>query len=369
MNKNTKAPNNKMFSEEEKKFIVKAFGRNSSSAAVRREFLKHNNIKGRASTKYKLMMFIRVNDHFDKYGSIATQTPTKRMKKKSTEATIHEVKTFLVENPTNSLRKTEQQLSIKKTTLWRIVRHSLDFKFYHITSVQPLTEAHKEQRLKFCEWILAQPADFVQKVVWTDEKFFCLHQKHHRKNDGRWSAENPREIMETNNRNDLKVMIFVAIVDGKIPIIHAFLDEDGHLVSVNGSCYLTLLRDSVWPKLRYSATRRGLWWMQDGAPSHCTTVAKEFLKDKFQGRVISRGTEIPWPAHSPDLNPLDFHFWAAAQKQVYSVKPASIGSLVECVKEFAEGYSENTIRNVCNTVLKRARLCLQAGGGHFQHLL
>ena len=54
-----------------------------------------------------------------------------------------------------------------------------------------------------------------------------------------------------------------------------------------------------------------------------------------------------------------------SQKQVYSIKPFSIGSLVECVEEFAEGYSENTIRNVCNTVLKRARLCLQAGGGQW----
>ena len=58
-----------------------------------------------------------------------------------------------------------------------------------------------------------------------------------------------------------------------------------------------------------------------------------------------------------------------SQEQVDSMKPASIGSLVECVKEFAEGYSENTIRNVRKTVLKRARLCLQAGGGHFHHLL
>ncbi|QQP52245.1 Hypothetical protein FKW44_004336 [Caligus rogercresseyi] len=31
------------------------------------------------------------------------------------------------------------------------------------------------------------------------------------------------------------------------------------------------------------------------------------------GRKISRRTENLWPAHSPDLIPLDFNFWAAAQ--------------------------------------------------------
>ena len=46
--------------------------------------------------------------------------------------------------------------------------------------------------------------------------------------------------------------------------------------------------------------------MQGGAPAHCTTAAKEFLLYKFAGRVISRGTQIAWPAYSPDLNPLDF---------------------------------------------------------------
>ena len=46
----------------------------------------------------------------------------------------------------------------------------------------------------------------------------------------------PHEIVETNNRNDLMVMMFVAIVDGKIPIVLAFIDDDGRRVSVNGSC-------------------------------------------------------------------------------------------------------------------------------------
>ena len=45
------------------------------------------------------------------------------------------------------------------------------------------------------------------------------------------------------------------------------------------------------------------YWMQDGAPAHCTTQAKFFLVEKFRGRVISRGTEIGWPVHSPDLKP------------------------------------------------------------------
>ena len=60
------------------------------------------------------------------------------------------------------------------------------------------------------------------------------------------------------------------------------------------------------PAFRSCATRLSLWWMQDGTPSQCTTAAQEFLLNKFGGRIISRGTQIAWPAHSPDLNSLDF---------------------------------------------------------------
>ena len=138
---------------------------------------------------------------------------------------------------------------------------------------------------------------------------------------------------------------------------------------MTGASYLELLKDTVWPTFRSTATRKQLWWMQDGAPPHCTNDAKAFLLEKFNGRVISRGTDRIWPAHSPDINPLDFHFWSAAQREVYRQKPQNIEELVQCVQDFATACDQRTIKKVAANVLKRARLCLQAGGGHFQHLL
>ena len=65
----------------------------------------------------------------------------------------------------------------------------------------------------------------------------------------------------------------------------------------------------------------------------------------------------------------DFNFWVVAQTQVYMEKPDTIESLIQCVQTFAEGYSQETIKNVCKNVLKRVSLCLKVGGGHFQQLL
>ena len=74
---------------------------------------------------------------------------------------------------------------------------------------------------------------------------FCLHQKSHRKNDGKWANENPLNTCETNDRNDVKVMIFVVIINEIVPIVHAFLDYDCYLQSVNGISDLRLLQDII----------------------------------------------------------------------------------------------------------------------------
>ena len=180
-----------MFNEDQKKFIARAFGRNTSPTKVRQEFLKHFNVKkGQPTARYKLYQFTRLNQHFETYGSIAHKSP-KKVKTKRTNEKIQEVENFLAENHCVSLRKAGPQISTRVTTVWRILRYDLHFKFYRITSVQPLKDIHKQQRLQFCQWLLAQPEDFVQKIVWTDEKMFCLHQKPHRKNDGEWSRNNP----------------------------------------------------------------------------------------------------------------------------------------------------------------------------------
>ena len=128
-----------------------------------------------------------------------------KTKLKRTEAVIQEVKSFSEETPSCPLRKASQQISPTKTTLWRIVRHDLRFSFYHYTLVQPLTDAHKSQRRQFCQWILQQPSNIVDRIIWTDEKFFCPNQKPHRKNVRVWANEYPRNICETNERNDAKV--------------------------------------------------------------------------------------------------------------------------------------------------------------------
>ena len=85
-----------------------------------------------------------------------------------------------------SVRNIVPQLALSSTTVWMILRYDTNAKFYRPSTVQPLTEDHKEQRRIFCNWLLQQPDDFVQQVIWTDEKILVLNRRPNRKNDGTW---------------------------------------------------------------------------------------------------------------------------------------------------------------------------------------
>ena len=51
-------------------------------------------------------------------------------------------------------------------------------------------------------------------------------------------------------------------------------------------------------------------YQQDGAPPHCSNVSLDFLNEYFpEDRLISRRTNTPWPAYSPDLSPADYFLW------------------------------------------------------------
>ena len=110
-------------------------------------------------------------------------------------------------------------------------------------------------------------------------------------------------------------------------------------------------------------------YQHDGASCHVTDPCLTFLKEKFNGRIISRNTEHHWPPYSPDLSPLDFSFWSQATKYVHNTNPKTIEDLKKSVEEFASVIPEEQLRKMVRHTRKRALLCVQERGGHFEHIL
>ena len=66
---------------------------------------------------------------------------------------------------------------------------------------------------------------------------------------------------------------------------------------------------------------------------HTTNKVLDFLKSKFNGRVISNRLDFSWPAKSPDLNQLDYYFYGAAVAEVNKKKPKTIFDLKKGVED------------------------------------
>ena len=109
--------------------------------------------------------------------------------------------------------------------------------------------------------------------------------------------------------------------------------------------------------------------MQDEATSHTTNDVLNFLREKFQGCVISRWSEIGWPLYSPDLNPLDYFFWSFAMIHVRRQKPATLDELKTIVEDVAATVQEDMIRAAVGNIRKRCQACEEAKGGHFESFL
>jgi len=102
-------------------------------------------------------------------------------------------------------------------------------------------------------------------------------------------VENPHNIEEVRVQGAKKVMALAGFVNGKFLPIHWFKG------SVNGESYIITLEDKVYTSVKHSGSRKGYWFMQDCATAHTTNAVLSYLKDKFQGRVVSHKTDFLGP--------------------------------------------------------------------------
>ena len=51
-------------------------------------------------------------------------------------------------------------------------------------------------------------------------------------------------------QGDFKVMALVALIDRRVLTVRWTENEQGWPASVNGECYLQMLREELWPEMR-----------------------------------------------------------------------------------------------------------------------
>jgi hypothetical protein len=108
-------------------------------------------------------------------------------------------------------------------------------------------------------------------------------------------------------------------------------------------------------------------FQQDGAPAHTARLTQEWLSDNCPELLAKE----EWPPNSPDLNPLDYYVWGAMlhKYQEHTPKPTTTTELKAVLQQIWDKLPQQSIENAVIAFRKRLQLCIQAAGGHIEHLL
>ena len=76
-------------------------------------------------------------------------------------------------------------------SVWKILRRKLKVFPYKPKNVQPLTQRQRDQRKEFSDWISTKTPEFIDKVIWSDEKLGEEKVRPNKKNERYWARVDP----------------------------------------------------------------------------------------------------------------------------------------------------------------------------------
>ena len=105
---------------------------------------------------------------------------------------------------------------------------------------------------------------------------------------------------------------------------------------------------------RFPGYLKRLWFQQDGASPHSAhiDITKDWLKENFKKRAVSKNFSIEWSPHSPDLSPSDVYLWG----RVYQEKPRTLSQVLKTkIRKEVKGIKPAVLKDVMNNFCVRLK--------------
>ena len=230
-----------------------------------------------------------------------------------------------------------------------------------------------QRRRRFCNWLLAQNARFLDNVIIGDEAGFSLNAIIDTHNVRYYAprGQQPLNFQFQRNNDRHKITVWVGLM-GNGNIIGPFFFER----NVDGNGYFQMINQQVVPALRrmrrFGPNRHGrferLWCVQEGAPAHRRQIVSDRLEELFGEHIVALNRVVEWPPRSPDLTPLDFFLWGHLKSKVYVTPPANVADLRERISHEMGNLRQDRqmVRRAVFSMVRRAELCIQRNGGHVE---
>uniref|UniRef100_A0A673XBW2 Uncharacterized protein n=1 Tax=Salmo trutta TaxID=8032 RepID=A0A673XBW2_SALTR len=221
---------------------------------------------------------------------------------------------------------------------------------------QVLTRHHRKQHHLWAQTHRRWTRQDWQKVLFTDELRFFLT-----RGDGRiriYRLRNDRYTEACTLERDRfggggSVMVWGGVSQ------HHRTECDVIAGNLNAVCYREdILLPHVVPFLQ---AHPDMTLQHDNATSHTARSVRDFL----QHRNVS---VLPWPAKSPDLNPIE-HVWDLLDRRVRAraIPLRNVRELAGALVEEWGNISQQELANVVQSVRRRCTAVLYAAGGHTRY--
>uniref|UniRef100_A0A8K9XJ96 Tc1-like transposase DDE domain-containing protein n=1 Tax=Oncorhynchus mykiss TaxID=8022 RepID=A0A8K9XJ96_ONCMY len=221
---------------------------------------------------------------------------------------------------------------------------------------QVLTRHHRQQRRLWAQTHRRWNRQDKQKVLFTDESWFCLT-----RGDGR--------IRNYRRRNERYIEACTLERDrfgggGSIMIWDDVSQHHGtELGVIAGNLNAVRYREDILLPhvVLFLQAHPDMTLQHDNATSHTARSERDFLQD----RNIS---VLPWPAKSPDLNPIE-HVWYLLDRKVRArdIPPQNVCELAGALVEERGNISPQELSNLVQSMRRRCTAVLNAAGGHTRY--
>lgn len=233
---------------------------------------------------------------------------------------------------------------------------SFNLRSYMATSKPLLTQRHVDNRLAWCiarkDWTYAKWAN----VIFSDESNYQLINR----------KTTPKVRRLPDEKYDPKFVKKKVQGGGGSIGIWGCIGELGagfcatYTGTLNASRYESILEKGLIPSKDRIAPESGKWiFQQDGARCHTAKRIKNWFDQKGF-------TTIPWPANSPDLNPIE-HLWAEIDKKLDNNPPKTLAELEVALTKLWNDIKRDDCVSVIESMPERVRLCIKAKGGYFKY--
>lgn len=243
----------------------------------------------------------------------------------------------------------EHNVSVSVSTVRREAQR-LDLVYMRRRNKPLLNSEHKLARLRFAR--ARRPSGFWSRVMWSDEASFALYS--HTK--GVWVERGSEPPIKETVKWPPRIRVWAAISSrGKTPLLRI-------PKRMNAKQYEALLVNTLLPAMddAYGGESRDYVLMQDGDGCHTAKSVQKCLKKEGITQLL------PWPAHSPDLNPIE-NAWSIVERHLEKAHPTTARGLWKAMQEGWEKIGNDTLLRLTSSLPSRLSAVKYAHGGHTKY--